>query len=230
MKQELRYDNIVMAIPHSEGAPCEEYDWTNDVKVVAERDKFTDWLTDELFDCSSLGAHVVRGNVSRLNCDLERLEWEEDRICNFARIASSGIKVAPSFRNRMLAEWYSYRARLFQCAAKSDKTLIIDCHSYPNELAEDVDVCIGFNDDDSKPPQEVLDFVSSHFSNRGYNVEFNRPYSNSISPLGYVGHSMMIEINKRCYLDERGIGRGVGFAAVRDSILALVSSLFHGTR
>jgi hypothetical protein len=93
-----------------------------------------------------------------------------------------------------------------------------------------VDVCIGFNDDDSKPPQEVLDFVSSHFSNRGYNVEFNRPYSNSISPLGYVGHLMMIEINKRCYLDERGIGKGTGFGAVRDSIHALVSSLFHGTR
>lgn len=228
MNHELKYDNIVMAIPHSEGRPCEEYDWTNDEKVVAERDKFTDWLTDELFDCSSLGAHVVRGNVSRLNCDLERLEWEDDRICNFAKIANSGINVAPSFRNRMLAEWYNYRAKLLQCAAKGENTLIIDCHSYPNEIAEDVDVCIGFNDDDSKPAQEVLDFVYSHFSGRGYKVEFNRPYSNSISPLGYVGHSMMIEINKRCYLDERGICKSEGFDAVHDSIFDLVSELFKG--
>ena len=225
MQREWKYDNIVMAIPHSEGGPCDEYDWTDDEKVVAHRDKFTDWLTDELFDCSSLGAHVVGGNVSRLNCDLERLEWEDDRICNFATIAGCGIKVAPSFRNRMLAEWYDYRAKLLQCAAKGENTLIIDCHSYPNEIAADVDVCIGFNDDGSKPAQEVLDFVSSHFTKRGYKVEFNRPYSNSISPLGYVGHSLMIEINKRCYLDDRGIGKGVGFDAMRESVLALAAAL-----
>ena len=127
----------------------------------------------------------------------------------------------------MLAEWYNYRAKILQCAAKGENTLIIDCHSCLNEIAEDVDVCIGFNDDGSKPAQEVLDFVFSHFSARGYKVEFNRPYSNSILPLVYVGHSMMIEINKRCYLDERGICKGVGFDAVHNSILALVLELFN---
>ena len=38
---------------------------------------------------------------------------------------------------------------------------------------------------------------------------------------------MMIEINKRCYLDERGIGKGARFDAVHDSILALVLELFN---
>ena len=36
-------------------------------------------------------------------------------------------------------------------AASEDVTLIVDCHSFPSDIAPDVDVCLGFNEDASRP-------------------------------------------------------------------------------
>ncbi len=55
------YDNVVMAIPHSESAPS-GFDWTSNPEIAKERDRWTDWLTDELFDCRESGAQTVRGS------------------------------------------------------------------------------------------------------------------------------------------------------------------------
>ena len=41
---------------------------------------------------------------------------------------------------------------------------------------------------------------------------FNKPYSNSIAPLGYRGHSVMIEVSKGCYLADDEVEVGPGFA------------------
>ena len=68
----------------------------------------------------------------------------------------------------------------------------------------DIDICIGYNDDWSKPSDEVLDFVVSTFKDNGYKVGLNVPYSNSLSPKidGKTYSSFMIEVNKRCYMYE----------------------------
>ncbi len=218
------YDNVVMAIPHSASTPS-GVDWTRSMAIAGERDRWTDWFTDELFDCRESGARVVRGPVSRLDCDLERLEGEADRLCKYTMVEGCAAKASASFSNRMLAEWYRYRSEILMSAAEGERNLIIDCHSFPEDLAPDIDICIGFNDDDSRPPQEVLDAVFGHFGNAGYSVAFNRPYSNALAPIGYVGHSMMIEVNKRCYLDKSRKAKGAGFGRLRECIRTLVRSL-----
>ena len=98
----------------------------------------------------------------------------------------------------MLSAWFDYRARLMAAAARGERPLIIDCHSFPSDLAPDVYVCLGFNEDESRPPADILAAVASVFEEAAYVVAFNRPYANAIAPVGFVGHSIMIEVGKRC--------------------------------
>ncbi len=218
------YTNVVMAVPHSKGRPAGK-DWGKCGRVAAERDRWTDWLTDELFDCRECGAQVVVGRVSRFDCDLERLEGEHDRLCKYREVEGCDVGMAASFSNRMLAEWYRYRAEVLECAAMGERPLIVDCHSFPEDLAEDVDICIGFNEDASCPPHEVLDAVAGRFSGAGYSVGFNQPYSNALAPVGYIGHSLMIEVNKHCYLDAGRIQKGDGFDRLHSCICSIIRAL-----
>lgn len=200
------YTNIVLAVPHAEDKPS-RIDWSTEKGVIKERDRWTDWLTDELFFSHEASVVMVRGNVSRLDCDLERLEGENDRLCKFQNYSADHMKVSRSFSNRMLSEWFRYRAEVLEAASLGEHPLIVDCHSFPEDLAADVDVCIGFNDDASRPPQDVLDGLARIFRENGFAVAFNQPYANALAPVGYQGHSLMIEVNKRCYLtDERKKG------------------------
>ena len=87
--------------------------------------------------------------------------------------------------------------------AITDDTCVIDCHSFPSDLSDIVDICIGFNDDDSKPSDELLNEVTNIFTDAGFNVDWNSPYSNSITPSHNGKYkSFMIEVNKKLYMDE----------------------------
>ena len=102
-------------------------------------------------------------------------------------------------------------------------SLIIDCHSFPSDLA-DIDICIGYNDDASRPDQEMIDSVARLFDGAGFKVGLNNPYSNSITPKKPIDYkSLMIEVNKRCYMNERTLARTVGY----NIISGLVNNLYH---
>ena len=65
----------------------------------------------------------------------------------------------------------------------------------------DVDICIGFNEDESKPDQSVIELAVNHFEDMGYKVRVNYPYSRSETPAcDFPYHSLILEINKRAYL------------------------------
>ena len=86
-------------------------------------------------------------------------------------------------------------------------------------MAEDVDICIGFNDDWSNPGEELLQMMCDLFANVGYRVAFNRPYSNSMVPQsGDVQNckSVMIEVNKSVYLDSDGATISAGLQKVNE--------------
>jgi N-formylglutamate amidohydrolase len=79
----------------------------------------------------------------------------------------------------------------------------VDCHSFPSELS-DVDICIGVNNDWSRPTDFVIDLVTKVFKQAGYSVLVNHPYSNSMAPqMEFSYDSIMIELNKRIYLNEQ---------------------------
>lgn len=226
---QVPYTNLVIAIPHAVGTP-HDFDWSVDEEVAAFRDRFTDWETDKLFSAKMDNVAIVSCPMSRIDVDAERLEDETDRICNFVHISGTKQPLVPSWINWRLAQWFKYRAELMLAAAKGDRPLILDCHSFPCDLAPDVDICIGFNEDASKPSPEIIHEVTNIFQKAGYSVAHNRPFANAIAPFGYCGHSLMIEVNKRCYLDADELRIGAGFASLRSTIESMYMTLFQADR
>lgn len=216
------YEQIVAAIPHSVGELSGIYRWLTKKDPSAARDKWTDWFTDELFGIEMPCVTIVKALYSRLECDCERLEGEDDRLMHFVQLEDSP---EPKYfhessmvrRNELLAKWYEYRAKILHAA--SDRTsIIVDCHSFPSEVAPDVDICLGFNDDSSKPRDQTIESVAAIFRKAGYTVALNRPYANALAPTDYIGHSLMIEVNKKTYMDEVTLQKTDGFGKLRKVI------------
>ena len=83
---------------------------------------------------------------------------------------------------------------------------IVDCHSYGDaQIKSDIDFCLGFNDNFDN--FEMLEKMKNHLEKNGYKVGINTPYSNAIVPSQFYGNelvkSIMIEVNKRLYLDNQ---------------------------
>lgn len=112
-----------------------------------------------------------------------------------------------------------YESYISRLACFIDKnTLLIDCHSFPSELS-DVDICIGFNDNNSKPKDEDIEYIKDLFSSHGYKVGINNPYSNSITPKSKFDYkSVMIEVNKRCYMDENTLALNADYYKIGNLI------------
>ena len=106
--------------------------------------------------------------------------------------------VSDSEKQFALNSFHEHQQRLVQ--ALTPESLLIDCHSFPSDLSE-TDICIGINEDWSRPDDSLIHMIISHFRSKGYSVGVNEPYSNSISPeAGFQYSSLMIEANKRAYL------------------------------
>ena len=143
-------------------------------------------------------------NYSRFLVDVERLEDDplenEGRGILYSNV--NGYQRKYLDRNKC-EELLALRKDFLDSISRelTDTTLLIDCHSFNNEIAKDVDICIGFNEDWSKPDDNVIIGITSIFAAAGYKVKFNNPYSNSITPKSdSLYKSIMIEVNKKIYL------------------------------
>jgi N-formylglutamate amidohydrolase len=110
--------------------------------------------------------------------------------------------------------------------------LLIDCHSFssrPNLLNRNppnIDICIGYNDDATCPDKVVIGNIVQHFKSLGYKVGINEPFSNSKTfevPVEY--HSVMIEVNKRLYMDEQTLEKTDGIYTLKQDIQSLYPKL-----
>jgi N-formylglutamate amidohydrolase len=200
------YPKLVLAIPHSIRAFNTTL-WNNPVLAEKDADMWTDWYTDDIFTpAESPRITAVKGQISRFDCDLERLindPLEEVGRGILYTLSHSGATRTLSREQslNLMQHWYDYRQQLQMACVPNG--LLIDCHSFPSSTG-DVDLCVGFNDDASRPSEEVIQSIQQHFQQEGYSVGINTPYSNSLSPdFGYSYHSVMIELNKRIYLCEQ---------------------------
>jgi len=204
-----RYDKLVLSIPHASLQDW-HHGW-NDVCTLFEHVKqWTDWHTDIVFTPHGKAAANVSTHVfdhSRFCVDVERLiddalEAEGQGIVyeRFEQVYRGQVN-----RERLMSIRENYLETLCQQLAtvKGGQAMLVDCHSFPSMLAPDVDVCIGCNDDWSRPAQHTLDVVGLVFERNGYRVAYNKPYSNSLTPWDKpCYHSMMIELSKRTYMNE----------------------------
>lgn len=202
------FKKLVLNIPHSS---IERYDngWVGKFKLFPTVKKWTDWHTDLLFAAPENMGDVIkpfRFPYSRFYCDVERLINDPlenigqgiiyRKFDGFERVVGDGTIYD------IMSAYNAYIGNM--SLAITDNTCVIDCHSFPSDLSDMVDICIGFNEDYSKPSDEVLNKVTNTFTEAGFNVDWNTPYSNSITPNSSNKNykSFMIEVNKKLYMDE----------------------------
>ena len=173
---------------------------------------------------------------SRLFCDVERLTNDplEEKglgICyDLPRFVPLRKDVWTLTREQAMALYEEHHRRL-ALAIRDRGGLLLDCHSFserdnilsPNAHEHmDIDICLGFNEDKSKPSQVTLDAVAQFFCRHGYRVAFNVPFSNAmVAQTPTPHHSLMIEINKHCYMNEDTLEVTEGFIRLHTELQEL---------
>ena len=242
------FKNILLHIPHSSSSfPVDSKHTINDLDE--EERLLIDYYTDELFVPSNETGHIssVVFPYCRLFCDVERLindPLEKDGLgIRYIREVPTGRGYSYTFREFNTKEnafglYADYHAmvskKIVSMNGYTEKVLLIDCHSFsalPNLLNSnppDVDICIGYNDDDTCPDKVVIGNIVQYFKSLGYRVGINEPFSNSKTfnvPVKYS--SLMIEVNKRLYMDEYILEKTEGFEKLKQEIQGLYSLLIN---
>lgn len=239
------FGHILLHIPHSSTQFPENIKHTFSDIDIDER-LLIDYHTDELFmpDEEREQIYSVIFPYCRLYCDVERLindPLEEKGLgISYRRWVPSSSGHGNTLRSFSTKEqafklYADYHAQISkQIVEIGSDLLLIDCHSFssrPNLLNSnppDIDICIGFNDDTTCPNTVVIGNIKQHFNSCGYKVAINTPFSNSKTfevPVKY--HSVMIEVNKRLYMNEQTLEKTNGFDQLKADIQSLYEKLLQ---
>ena len=201
-------NNVVLNIPHASinGIYDRELSgWETNPHFINDCvSRWTDWYTDFLFHSDNYNVTSIIFPYSRFVCDAERLEIDEmDAIGQgIAYREFDGYKrdLTEERERKVKQLWVEHQQKLRDCLNKD--SVLIDCHSFPSDMHE-CDICIGYNDDWSFDPY-IVNGIKREFEKSGYKVALNAPYTNSITPkTDFQYKSVMIEVNKRLYMDEK---------------------------
>jgi len=236
---------ILINVPHSSVyIPLEEESLFTVPSLKRELDVMTDHYCDDLYNT---GDTMLCFPVSRLVCDPERFRDDSEEI--MASVGMGAIytkssdgcelrKISSRHKEKLLTQYYDSYHKQFEAAVESKlskygKCIIIDGHSFydeplPYEYDQDrnrPDICIGT--DDHHTPLELQNTVCRYFRSKGYSVEFNRPFAGCIVPLKYYHRnrqvmSIMIEINRRLYLDH-DISKTNGYMRVKKDVADVIN-------
>ena len=194
----------------------------------------TDFATDRIFDVDGMTQLVPQ--FSRLFCDVERFDDENEPMLAVGRgfyytrgYNGEDLRVLDlKSKAAVYTNYYKVHHDIFNKTvndklAENGVCYIFDCHSFnenpliPNvENVEQFDICIGT--DDYHTPNFLLDYTRLFFENRGFSVGINTPYFGTIVSKEHYQknksvHSIMIEINKKLYMN--------GFDIIEAKVLEL---------
>lgn len=190
---------------------------------------------------------VVRAPVSRLVVDVER--FADDAVEPMAAIGMGVIyrttssllplrrELLPGEREALLEAWYRPHHRRLEKAVdeavtRHGRCLVIDCHSFPSmalpyERGECAairpDICIGT--DDFHTGELLAQAFVEAFADAGWSVELNRPFAGALVPASRYRRdarvsAVMVEVNRRLYLNEAEGTPLAGFDAVAERVRA----------
>jgi N-formylglutamate deformylase len=232
---------LILHIPHaSVSIPNLDGFCVRQTELEAEILKVTDWYTDELFQFEH--AHIVKADFSRVFCDVERfLDDDKEEMSKLGRGVlytksnnGSVIRhVDNEHRNRIINDFYlPHHKRLSECVKyelENNKiALIIDCHSFPqiplrglrNQSPDMPDMCIGT--DVLHSHDSLIKLTIDFFNAQGLKTSLNDPYSGCIVPSDYEGNeevfSIMIEVNRKLYMNEHDGSKSEGFIKTKSMI------------
>lgn len=242
------YRKLLLHVPHSSIVFPKGSNYSFDDLDEEER-LLIDYYTSELFIPEH---HIdiinsVIFDYCRLYCDVERLindPLEESGLgISYSRWIPCVSGHGQTYRSFSTKEqafklYADYHARVAKKMVElGDNLLLIDCHSFssqPNQLNSnppDIDICIGYNDDATCPNKIAIGNIKQHFASRGYKVGTNTPFSNSKTfevPVKY--NSVMIEVNKRLYMNEQTLKKTEGFDQLKADIQSLYDKLLQRSK
>ena len=230
---------IILHIPHSSTViPFKEGYLVDDTALEKEMLKLTDWYTDDLF--YSDDDAMIKAEFSRIFCDPERFAEDAQEI-----MAQFGMgvlyeknddgevirSISPKLREQILNNYYRRHHKKLNDAVNNQlklfgKTLILDCHSFPNKpLKRDLDKRPGRPDfnigtDPYHTPKHLIDVSKAFFENAGYTLGIDWPYNGSIVPLEHYHknknvQTIMLEINRSLYLEEPGNEKSTRYPEIK---------------
>ena len=217
---------LILHIPHSSvNMPLLDGYIQDTDKIHKELIKLTDWYTDELFYSET--DSMIIAPFSRIFCDVERFENDEDEIMSKVGMGvlyescddgSLLRKVSPDLRSKIITNYYwKHHNVLLEEVNKQlindGSCLIVDCHSYPSKpLIRDLDQIatrpdFNIGTDKYHTPQKLIDASITYFEQRGFSIGVDWPYKGTIVPLAHYQkndkvHSIMLEVNRKLYLQE----------------------------
>lgn len=234
MQKQYLIKNIVLNIPHSRADFPKDWNlkWDNSILLRDSINRWTDFYTDKLFKPTEHISDKVSQVIypySRFFCDVERLIGDDLESKEQGILYSTTDNGA----QRLLTEeekqeiFITYTAHIKALQDKlNNGSLLIDCHSFPSDLAPDVDICIGYNEDWSKPDDETLRLIWEYLESNGFKVTFNRPYGNSLTPPSIFSYkSIMLEVNKNVYMLENDLSERADLYKVHHRIVGLYEKL-----
>lgn len=220
----LSMSELILHIPHAT-TPIPFLDGfvANRGVIQSQINLLTDWYADRIF--SSSGATSLVVPFSRVFCDVERLNDEDEPLAKIGRgfyytKTDEGAplrKESAEIKKRIYRDYYlPHHIALSKLVDEKlvgvGRCTIIDCHTFTDfPLKTDLDqqffradICLGTNS--FHTPDWLLKKFTHGFENAGYSISFNRPYSGTIVPLKFAGtekqvNSIMVEVNRRLYLD-----------------------------
>jgi N-formylglutamate deformylase len=220
----------------------------DDAELHEELLRMTDAYTDELFPPTPVEAARFVFSISRLICDVERFLSDEDEPMAargmgavYTRTSSGRvlrIQPNPETRRSVLNRWYwPHHSKLERTvkdvARRLGFCLIVDCHSFPSvalpyELDQTevrADFCIGT--DPFHTPSSLRDAIIAAVRQARYSVSIDAPFAGALVPLSLYRkdrriHSVMIEVNRRLYMDEHSGLKAHAFEQVRGVVKQLI--------
>ena len=222
VKQRIPLSKFIIHIPHSSLEVPKEFRGrllVDDKYFEKENIFMSDYKIDEFIPKDY--PNIVKFNYSRMFCDVERyLDDSKEEMSKYGMGAiyikdSNGdkfIKLDKEYRQFVIDNYYKKHHNNLDLMVekllnKYNDCFIIDLHSFSDEFVNKMfnknnnpDICIGINK--SNYDIDLLEKTINHFSSYGYSVMINYPYSGSIISNKYPDvKSIMIEVNKRVYLD-----------------------------
>ena len=211
--------------------------------------KMTDHFTDDLFDITLPGFETIKFPVSRLLVDPERFVSDADEVmskvgmgCIYEKTHDGkALKEASQIRNELIERYYEPHHSFFSKIVEkklrvNSKLLIVDCHSFPkkplpyelNQNPDRAEICIGT--DEFHTPRNITEFLVKSFSQQGVSVSINKPFSGAIVPMKFYRteasvRSVMIEVRRDIYMDEKTGEKTKNFVLVYDKISEIITSL-----
>lgn len=251
----MKQSPIILHIPHSSVVIPPEVRRSfllSEEEIAGELLRLTDLYTDQLYaPRPSEFAHPLVYPVSRMVVDPERFpdDSQEPMVKHGQGVVYVSTQDGRPLRNtpgkaerETLLQTYYYphhrqlTALVTEQLLASHRCLIIDCHSFPeepfpfeeNKERPRPDICIGT--DAFHTPDQLGVRAGNFFRKAGYTVDFNHPFSGALVPLTFYRanpgvFSLMIELNRKCYMDEKTGEKNSGFNTLQKDVLEILEDL-----